>query len=195
MTKQTLLIMVGAVVIFVGILWMFSAYKAEAPAVLSPVATIDTGTTTAVARYDATATTTILTNDTAQAALKGTVAPAVKSAPRPVVAKKPLVTVVTYDGQNFTPYKVTIMKGGTVRYLNLSSDDMWVASNIHPLHNEYPIHTTKDCVGSIFDECKAVGKGGFWDFTFTVEGGWGYHNHKHPISEGEVRVLLPGEKP
>ena len=187
MTKQTILIGVGAVVLFALGAWFLRAPHAEAPAVAqnnTPVPqTTETTATTTTDRV-ATATPETSTPNTA---------PVVKTTPKPSPAPTPSYTLVTYDGQNFSPHKVSIAKGGTVRFLNVSSKDMWVASGVHPLHSEYPIHTQKDCAGSIFDECAAVEKGGHWDFKFDVEGTWDYHNHKSPISEGIVRVLLPGQ--
>lgn len=139
-----------------------------------------TATTTAEAKIPPTITQNLIT-------------PPAKSSPQPTAAPKPTYATVIYDGQNFSPYTVTIAKGSVVRFVNLSKEPLWVASGIHPLHSEYPIHTSKDCAGSIFDECRAMAQGEHWDFKFDVDGTWDYHNHKHPISEGVVRVLLPGQ--
>lgn len=179
--------MAGAIVLFVAGAWYMSTHRAETPSMTAentpgPVtSTPETATTTTA---EATTTPTITQN---------LIAPPVKSSPQPTPVPKLSYATVIYDGQNFSPHKVTIVKGGVVRFVNLSSDPLWVASGIHPLHSEYPIHTSKDCAGSIFDECKVMTQGEHWDFKFDVEGTWDYHNHKHPISEGIVRVLLPGQ--
>lgn len=186
MTKQTLL-MVGAVVLFAAGAWYMSTHRTEAPSMAEqniPGPVMTTPDTTATTTVEASTTPTTTPSD----------APVVKSSPQPTSVPKPTYTTVTYDGQNFSPHKVSIAKGGVVRFVNLSSEPLWVASGIHPLHNEYPIHTAKDCAGSIFDECRAMAQGEHWDFRFDVDGTWDYHNHKHPISEGIVRVLLPGQK-
>jgi len=186
MTKQTLLIVAGAVVVFASGAWFMTAHRAEAPATTLNTAPVANTQAVATTTADAPAATTTVTNLLDAPTLE-------KPTPKPAVAPKPTYTLVTYDGQNFAPHIVSIPKGGVVRFFNVSSDLMWVASGIHPFHAEYPIHTPKDCAGSIFDECAAVGKGGYWDFKFDVDGKWDYHNHKSPIHEGIVRVLLPGQ--
>lgn len=194
MTKQTLLIIAGAVIIFGGGLWLGSIRTVEAPSVVETVATNSADATTDTNTIIDSASTTLLTNDTAQAALKApTSLP--KPTPKPAVTTKPAYTLVTYDGEHFTPKAVTILKGGTVRYLNLSNNSLWVASNLHPVHTGYPVRSQDDCAGSTFDMCKAIDKGESWDFKFDREGTWKYHNHKSPRDEGEVEVNLPGDKP
>lgn len=187
MTKQQLLIVAGAVVLFAGGALFMSANRAEAPVITQNPAPITNTPATATTSADTTATSTTPTSTPSAA-------PVEKSSPQPTPVPKPSYTLVTYDGQNFSPHKVSIGKGSIVRFENFSNEPLWVASGIHPLHNEYPIHTSKDCAGSIFDECRAMGKGEHWDFKFDVEGTWEYHNHRHPISEGIVRVLLPGQR-
>jgi len=85
---------------------------------------------------------------------------------------------VTYTDSGFSPASVTIKQGGTVTFVNQSSRDMWVASNPHPIHTDYPG----------FDEKAAVPNGGSWSFTFDRIGSWGYHNHKNPSNMGVVVV-------
>src|SRR5690242_16140607 len=41
---------------------------------------------------------------------------------------------VTMTASGFSPATVTIGKGGTVTFVNQSGEDMWVASNPHPVH-------------------------------------------------------------
>lgn len=108
---------------------------------------------------------------------------------------KPKLALVTYDGRGFSPKKLTILKGDTVRFLNISSDGMWVVTNIHPTHKSYPVKTTKSCSGTIFDMCKEVQNGQYWDFTFDREGTFGYHNEIKPVMDGSIEVNLVGEKP
>ena len=190
MTKQQLLIAAAAVVLFAGGVWLLNAHKAEAPVTAQiPGPVVNTEATTTTSNVGSTtqeASTTLATPNI--------LAPAVKSSPKPAVAPKPTYTLVSYDGQNFSPHKVSIAKGGVVRFLNISNSAMWIASGIHPLHNEYPIRTTKSCAPTTFDQCAAVERGGYWDFKFDVEGTWDYHNDKNVISGGIVRVLLPNER-
>lgn len=86
--------------------------------------------------------------------------------------------VVTYTDSGFSPKTITIKKGDSITFVNQSSGDMWVASNPHPVHTDYPA----------FDEKASVQKGGSWSFTFGQAGTWGYHNHKNPSSSGTVVV-------
>jgi len=74
---------------------------------------------------------------------------------------------VTFDGTAFSPASLTIKAGTTVTFVNNSDQPMWVASNPHPTHTDYPG----------FDELKGVGKGGTYSFKFDRVGTWGYHNH------------------
>lgn len=55
---------------------------------------------------------------------------------------------------------------------------MWVASNPHPIHTNYPA----------FDEKAPVINGSSWSFTFDKIGTWGYHNHRNPSSGGTIVV-------
>jgi len=88
------------------------------------------------------------------------------------------ITIVNFTDNGFSPASVTIKQGETVRFVNQSSELIWVASNPHPTHTDYPG----------FDEKMAVSIGGTYDFTFTKIGTWGYHNHKDPAQKGEVIV-------
>ena len=85
---------------------------------------------------------------------------------------------VAYTDNGFSADSVIIKKGGTVTFVNKSSRDMWVASNPHPIHTDYPA----------FDEKASVPNGGSWTFTFDQVGSWEYHNHKNPSDMGTVVV-------
>ncbi len=97
-------------------------------------------------------------------------------------------SVVTYTDAGFSPKTITIAEGDTVTFVNNSSRNMWVASNIHPTHNEYPEESDGDCLGSSFDACAGVSSGESWSFTFDRVGEWGYHNHLNPSRTGTVIV-------
>lgn len=85
---------------------------------------------------------------------------------------------VEYTNQGFSPHSITIKKGETVTWVNKSGDSMWVASNPHPTHTDYPG----------FDELQGVPNGGTYSFTFEKIGNWGYHNHLEPSNQGIVVV-------
>lgn len=107
-------------------------------------------------------------------------------------AKQGKTVMVNYTDSGFDPKTVTVNKGQTVTWTNKSSSDMWVASNVHPVHSEYDGTTlAQHCANptnTTFDECKAVGNGQSYSFTFTKAGTWEYHNHKNPTNLGTVVV-------
>ncbi len=98
---------------------------------------------------------------------------------------------VTFANGSFSPSSVTIAAGGTVRFVNESNGQMWIASNPHPVHTGYDgtaeaQHCAQDYAGpSPFDQCSA---GNNFSFTFTKVGSWGYHNHANPGIGGTVVV-------
>ncbi len=139
------------VVIIVIVLGLFLYYKnADAPAVSE------------LGQNQAT------TTDTTSASTSGTVAN--------VNSKGEYI--VTYNGVNFSPKTLTIAAGKSVVFINQSSKSMWVASDPHPSHDNYPE----------FDEDKTVGTGGTFHFTFVKTGVWGFHNHNNPSATGTILV-------
>ena len=133
------------------------------------------------------------TTTAAPAPLAKPTSPVVTTPKPPVTAPK--LTMVTYNGRGFSPKEITIVKGSTVRFLNTSDDDMWIVADLHPLHNTYPEKSKGGCSPTTFDMCKAIGNGKYWDFTFSYEGTFGYHNESKPVMNGQIEVNLPGEKP
>jgi len=101
---------------------------------------------------------------------------------------KPKTVTVTYTDTGYTPKSITINKGDTVKFVNDSSGPMWTASARHPDHTLYPEKTANDCLGSAFDQCKSVNKGGSYSFTFNQVGSWNYHNHSNSSQFGTVVV-------
>ncbi len=100
---------------------------------------------------------------------------AMKSQPSTATASG---NAVSYTGNGFEPHSITIKKGQTVTWTNKDSDELWVASNPHPTHTDYPG----------FDELKSIPTGQTYSFTFTKVGNWGYHNHLNPSQQGVVVV-------
>ncbi len=103
--------------------------------------------------------------------------PTTQTAPGGAPTTEPAVTAVEVDltDQGFSPATVTIKKGQTVHFVNKSSNQMWIASNPHPVHTDYPG----------FDELKTADT---YDFTFDKVGTWGYHDHLSPSTMGTVVV-------
>ena len=85
---------------------------------------------------------------------------------------------VEYTDSGFTPKSVTVKVGETVTFVNKSKKGMWVASAVHPTHQEYPE----------FDQKTSVKNGESYSFTFTKPGSWKYHNHVGPSDGGTVVV-------
>lgn len=85
---------------------------------------------------------------------------------------------VSYTANGFEPNSITIKAGQSVTWTNKDSDEVWVASNPHPTHTDYPG----------FDELKSMATGQTYSFTFTKVGQWGYHNHLNPGQHGTVIV-------
>ncbi len=97
-------------------------------------------------------------------------------------------TIVTYGPKGFEPKTITIKVGEKVTFVNESENGMWVGSSKHPIHADYPEKTSKDCLGSAFDQCAASGTGTSYSFTFNKKGSWNYHNHVAPNNWGTVVV-------
>ncbi len=87
-------------------------------------------------------------------------------------------TSVEYNGNGFNPKSITVKVGDTVTWTDKDTDQVWVASNPHPTHTDYPG----------FDALKGISTGETYSFTFTKVGTWGYHNHLKPSEKGEVVV-------
>lgn len=125
--------------------------------------------------------------------------PAAKPAPKPVPKTSttptaaapavPYAATIVYTGTRFIPDEVTIVEGGTVRFLNTSTGKMWIASDNHPKHDRYPVKSETDCAGSSFDQCTSVDANGSWSFTFTRTGTWGFHNHLRAQDTGKIVVM------
>ncbi|MFA6039082.1 MAG: S-layer homology domain-containing protein [Candidatus Peribacteraceae bacterium] len=86
--------------------------------------------------------------------------------------------MVTLRDAGFSPQTITVNSGATVMFLNDSTGTMWVASDPHPQHTDYPG----------FDQTASVPRDGSYTFTFGKTGTWGYHNHVSAGMTGAVIV-------
>jgi plastocyanin len=106
----------------------------------------------------------------------------------------PAATVV-YTDQGFSPDSVTVSQGETVAWVNQSSENLWVASDPHPLHDGYDGTTRSEhCAAGYqgptpFDSCAMIPPGASWAFAFGQAGTWGYHNHANDDMQSSVIVL------
>lgn len=87
-------------------------------------------------------------------------------------------TVVTYRDNGFSPTVLTVPLGTTVTFKNGSSGSLWVASNPHPTHTDYPG----------FDSTTVIPAGQEFSFKFNQRGTWGYHNHLRSPEGGTIVV-------
>lgn len=90
-------------------------------------------------------------------------------------AESASANTVVYTQAGFSPSSIIVEAGTTVRFINQSERQMWVASNPHPVHTDY----------SAFDQ---LGAGDEYSFTFTESGSYPYHNHLVPTATGVVTV-------
>lgn len=111
---------------------------------------------------------------TTQTASPTSVVPTVATTSGETVSK----AVVEHKNEAFVPKSITVKVGTTVTFINQENDPMWVASAVHPTHQELPG----------FDQLLSVGKGGSYSYTFTQKGSWKYHNHLQPSHTGVVVV-------
>ena len=95
---------------------------------------------------------------------------------------------VTYTDTGFSPETIEIESGETVRWVNNSTRNLWVASAVHPTHTLYPLKADGDCLGSSFDACTGIAPDESFEFTFNESGSWNYHNHLSIGRRGTVEV-------
>lgn len=128
--------------------------------------------------------------DTVPVAEAGQDNAAPKGADDAVQAAKEYVVEITDAG--YSPNKVTIKPGDTVKWVNKSSSGNWPASAKHPTHTVYPGSDITKCgtaeESKIFDACKGLKAGESYSFTFNEKGTWAYHEHIAVKMFGQVVV-------
>lgn len=114
--------------------------------------------------------------------------------PNPTVTPRPEPTSTTetksadgmseiiYDENGFAPREITVAKGTTINFDNRTEIPMWVASDSHPEHADYPE----------FDVIRVDGEypapRNDYSFTFDKTGKWTYHNHTVPEHTATITV-------
>lgn len=101
-------------------------------------------------------------------------------------------TTVRITDEGFTPSFVEIREGDTILFENISSRNIWPASNTHPTHALYPGSDVRKCgtdeERTIFDACRELKPGDTYSFVFTETGTWRYHDHLFSNMGGEIVV-------
>ena len=178
-----------AVLVLIGGIYGFTRTKhAEAPASVpsTEVAENNTDNTNTTPGDDAGATTAEIVPEQTKG---DTSVPSTPQAKAPTRPSLPYTATVVYNGENFIPEEVTVIEGGTVKFVNTSDKKMWIATDNHPTHDRYPIKSETSCSGNAFDQCTSVTRGGSWSFTFDRTSTWGYHNHSGAAARGKVVVM------
>lgn len=85
---------------------------------------------------------------------------------------------MNYTNNGFQPSFIAIRVGDIVKFRNDADTALWVASNPHPTHSEYPE----------LDMHASMSKGGEFSFKFDRTGTWGFHNHLRTSHQAVVSV-------
>lgn len=91
------------------------------------------------------------------------------------VTDDPNISIVDFS---FSPADITIRKGTTVIFTNLSSTPHQIATDPHPVHTQV--------AGFISD---TLSQNQTYQFTFPNTGVFTYHCHLHPTMEGMITVI------
>jgi len=102
--------------------------------------------------------------------------------------------LIAYTDNGFNPPHIALSRGQSVRFINNSSQDLWVASAPVGGGAVYRGHPSA-CGQSAFDSCAVLRPKQFWEFTFEDVGTWGYRNNVRPEQIGVLRVedTIPGQ--
>lgn len=85
---------------------------------------------------------------------------------------------IVFDGERFSPEKITIKAGTKITFVNSSKINLWPASDPHPLHTNYPE----------LDSKKLVLPSEQVNFILSKVGTWTYHDHLMPNSKGTIVI-------
>lgn len=87
-------------------------------------------------------------------------------------------TVVKMTSTGFSPSKVMVKVGTSVKFVNDDTAEHWPASAFHPTHQVLPG----------FDSLSGVKPGESYSYTFEKVGIWKFHDHLNPSMSGSVEV-------
>ena len=88
------------------------------------------------------------------------------------------MTVHYTSAGGFSPSVLRVAQGTTVTFINDATSELWVASNPHPSHTDYPELNSNG----------SFGQGEVFVLKFSRLGSWGYHNHLSPSQGGTIVV-------
>jgi plastocyanin len=94
--------------------------------------------------------------------------------------------LISFTDNGFEPKEATIQATETVRFINNSSEDLWVegvASTDNPLYPE-----EGECGTTAFDSCKTLEPGEVWELEFDEQGTWLFRNKLNADQVGVVYV-------
>lgn len=89
---------------------------------------------------------------------------------------------ITYTAAGFEPRDIQVAKGTQVNFLNRTQLPLWVASDPHPEHTDYPELDAGVIAG------EHVQPGRDFGFKFDKAGTWKYHNHSAPEHSATITV-------
>lgn len=92
------------------------------------------------------------------------------------------VTTVKYSDAGFEPKQITVKKGTKVQFTNNAQIPMYVATDPHPAHTDYPEFE----MGVVLQRHPEPDED--FSFTFDKVGTWKYHNHAMPDHVATVVV-------
>lgn len=129
------------------------------------------------------------------AAIVGLYIPYVRTQQVPIapVSTRGPVVIVNYTNAGFDPKTLTVQKGTTIEWVNVSNKLMWVASDPHPSHTDLPGFDERGVEGnqtilSTVPLASAHIAPSEYLYTFETAGRWRYHNHLIPTDRGEIVV-------
>lgn len=92
------------------------------------------------------------------------------------------ITTIKYGDNGFEPKEITVKPGTKVSFINNTQIPMYVASDPHPHHDDYPEFDA----GVVLQRHPQPGED--FSFTFDKSGTWAFHNHAMPEHTGTVKV-------
>lgn len=82
---------------------------------------------------------------------------------------------IQYTSSGFNPKAIRVTPGTVVTFKNQTNQKMWVASDPHPNHTDYP-KLNQDQIGMMYSH------------EFEKVGTYNFHNHQQPAHQGTIFV-------